>query len=334
MFHKILLDTHFRRRSNIFYPKDLKQLYNLGDVVWGKDKPITDDELFDLKEYITIVITGQWRYGAVSQFPKLQAIFEVSGGFPSPRQLSYKDCFARGIRVMSCAPAFGPVVAEMALGLSIATARQIVWNDAAFRKGQANWSHKEFGGTFSLYDKPTGFIGFGGLARSLRNLLKPFRTSIQVYDPWLTNSYLKQEGVQPVGLENLLETSRFIYVLAVPTQSNQALLDRQKLELIGDDSVFLLMSRAHVVDFEALTDLLSQGRFKAGIDVYPQEPLPLSHPIRQLPNVVLSSHRAGAIGEGLLNIGCLLVRDVEAVVSGRVPQEFQIAQPEYIRERG
>ena len=50
--------------------------------------------------------------------------------------------------------------------------------------------------------------------------------------------------------------------------------------------------------------------------------------------MVLSSHRAGAIGEGLLNIGRLLVRDVEAVVSGRVPKEFQVAQPEYIRERG
>ena len=50
--------------------------------------------------------------------------------------------------------------------------------------------------------------------------------------------------------------------------------------------------------------------------------------------MVLSSHRAGAIEEGLLNIGRLLVRDVEAIVSGRVPQEFQVAQPEYIRERG
>ena len=137
MLHKVLLDTHFRRRSNIFYPNDLKQLYSLSEVLWGKDEPITDDELFDLKEDITVVITGQWRHGDVSQFPKLKSIFEVSGGFPSPKQLSYKECFARGIRVMSCAPAFGPVVVEMALGLSIAVARQIIWNHATFRKRQA-----------------------------------------------------------------------------------------------------------------------------------------------------------------------------------------------------
>ena len=56
-----------------------------------------------------------------------------------------------------------------------------------------------------MYDKITGFIGFGGLAQSLRNLLKPFRNSIQVYDHWLTDSYLKQEGVRPVSLEHLLK---------------------------------------------------------------------------------------------------------------------------------
>ena len=56
MLHKVLLDTHFRRRSNIFYPNDLKQLYSLSEVLWGKDEPITDDELFALKEDITVVI--------------------------------------------------------------------------------------------------------------------------------------------------------------------------------------------------------------------------------------------------------------------------------------
>ena len=94
------------------------------------------------------------------------------------------------------------------------------------------------------------------------------------------------------------------------------------------------MSRSHVVDFEALTELLAAGRFQAGIDVFPQEPLPLDHPIRTLPNVVLSSHRAGAIEEGLLNIGRLVTRDVEALVHGKVPQEMQQVQPEYIRARG
>lgn len=55
------------------------------------------------------------------------------------------------------------------------------------------------------------------------------------------------------------------------------------------------MSRSHVVDFDALTTALTEARFRAAIDVFPQEPMPSDHPIRRAPNVVLSAHRAGSI---------------------------------------
>lgn len=65
----------------------------------------------------------------------------------------------------------------------------------------------------------------------------------------------------PVDLEALLRTSRFIYVLAVPSASNAALLSRDRLSLIAPDAVLLLMSRSHVVDFAALTEMLLAGRW-------------------------------------------------------------------------
>jgi phosphoglycerate dehydrogenase-like enzyme len=312
----------------------LKRLYSIADVVWGKNEPIPDVELNAVRDEVVAIINGYWRYGDVAKFPKLRAIMEVGGGFPSPNHLDYSACFERSIRVMSCAPAFGPAVAEMGLGLAIAVARQIVWNDANFRIGKAQWSHTEFGGTHTLYDKQVGFIGFGGLGRSLKPLLAPFRCPIQVYDPWFTDVYLRTQGVNPVDIDTLLTTSRFIFVLAVPTSSNRAFLDREHLSKIPSDSIFVLLSRSHVVDFDALTEMLSEGRFKAAIDVYSEEPLPLDHPICKLPNVILSSHRAGAIGEALLNIGRIVVNDLEAILNGLIPQEMQVAQPEYIKLRG
>jgi len=171
------------------------------------------------------------------------------------------------------------------------------------------------------------------LARSLKILLEPFQCPIQVYDPWLTNAYLRTQGVTPVDLDTLLKTSRIIFVLAVPSTSNQALLSREKLSMICQDAVLVLLSRAHVADFDALTELLAQGRFRAGIDVFSQEPLPLDHPIRKVKHAVLSSHRAGAIEEGLLNIGRIVADDMEAICNGLVPQEMQTAQPEFIRMR-
>ena len=59
---------------------------------------------------------------------------------------------------------------------------------------------------------------------------------------------------------------------------------------------------------QALTELLLEGRFRAGIDVYPQEPLPQGHPIRRAEHAVLSSHRAGAMHEAIRNIGRLVAR--------------------------
>jgi phosphoglycerate dehydrogenase-like enzyme len=333
MLHKVVLDSAFRRLENIFTSEDLKRLYSIADVVWGKNEPIPEDELNAVRETVEVVITGYWRYGDVSRFPKLRAIMEVGGGFPSPKHLDYEYCFSHGIRVMSCAPAFGLAVAEMGLGLAIAAARQIAWNHENFRVGKAQWSHTEFGGTFTLYNKQVGFIGFGGLARCLKPLLTPFRCPIQVYDPWLTDIYLRKQGVEPVDLDTLLTTSRFIFVLAVPSVSNKALLDKEQLSKIPSDSIFVLLSRSHLVDFDALTEMLAENRFKAAIDVFPQEPLPVEHPIVKLPNVILSSHRAGAIGEALLNIGHIVVNDLEAILRGLIPQEMQVAQPEYIQLR-
>jgi phosphoglycerate dehydrogenase-like enzyme len=338
MASKVILDPHFRRLANILTDEDRQRLNAVADVVWAQDEPMPEAEIGKVRAEVVAIIAGSWRHGDVARFPKLRAILEVGGHFPSPSVLDYPACFSRGIRVLSCAPAFGPAVAEMGLALALACARQVAWTDAAFRGHDPNWSHTssgtEIGAPFMLYGKTAGFIGFGGLARSLKSLLAPFACPIQVYDPWLTPTHLRQQGVTPVDLDTLLATSRFIYVLAAPSADNRAMLSRAKLGLIRPDAVLLLLSRAHVVDFDALTEMLLAGRFRAGIDVFPKEPLPLDHPIRQAKHAVLSSHRAGAIEEALLNIGRMAVNDVEAICNGLVPQDMQVAQPEFIRLRG
>ena len=338
MREKILLDVAFRRLEVIFTPEDLARVYAAGDVIWGRNEPMPASEYEAVRAETGVIITGYWRYGEVSSWPRLHTVMETGGGFFSPKDFDYAYAFSHGIRVLSCAPAFGPAVAEMALGLALASARQIAWTDRAFRSGEPNWSHTELntaiGEPFTLYDKQVGFIGCGGLARSLKPLLAPFGCPIQAYDPWLTDTYLRRLGYTPVSLETLLATSRLIFVLAVPSSSNKALLGRELLELIRPDAVFLLMSRAHVVDFDALTELLLAGRFRAGIDVYPEEPLPQDHPIRKAEFTVLSSHRAGAQAEALHSVGRVIADDLEAVCAGLVPQMMQQAQPEYIRLRG
>ena len=85
-----------------------------------------------------------------------------------------------------------------------------------------------------------------------------------------------------------------------------------------------------MVDFDVLTEKLLERRFRAAIDVFPEEPLPPNHPIRNAPNVVLSAHRAGSLEGDSQLIGRLVVDDIEALVNGLPPWHMQPAEPEIV----
>lgn len=323
---KVLVDPHFRRMDEIFSAADRERLDRTVEVIWARDDQMPIDDARTALAEARAVVSSGWRYGPVPS--SLRAILDVSGAFPGG--LDYDACFAQGVRVLSAAPAFAPQVAEMALGMALAVGREIVDGDAALRAGTEKWLHAGNSTTFQLFDQPVGMIGYGSIARSLRSLLAPFGCRLSAYDPWLSDGYLRSQGVEPVDLARLLRSSKVIFVLASPTMENGALLSREMLEQIGTGSTLILISRAHVVDFDALTDLLLAGRFRAGIDVFPTEPLPDDHPIRSAPGTVLSAHRAGSVREGLWEIGRMVVDDLEAIARDLPPQRMQQAQPELI----
>jgi phosphoglycerate dehydrogenase-like enzyme len=323
----VIIDPSFRRMSEIFSPDDVERLHRTVEVIWGQDEPMPLAQALEALRESVAIVCASWRYGdAVDQAPYLRAIIDVGGGFPPG--LGYDRCYDRRIRVLTAAPAFGPQVAEMGLALALAASRDIPAADQAFREGTEQWLHAGNSGTFLLYGKPVGFIGYGSLARNLQPLLAPFACPISVHDPWLTAGYLRSQKVEPVDLERLLETSEVIFVLAAPTRENRTLLSRALLERIRPGAVMVLLSRAHVVDFDALTELVLSGRFKAAIDVFPAEPMPLDHPIRRARGAVLSAHRAGSVREGLWEIGRMVIDDLEAIARDLPPQRLQVAQPE------
>ena len=318
----VLVDPSFRKMDEIFSPADMRRLPELVNVIWGKSEPMPHDDAVEALAGADAVICSSWRYGDILHTtPKLRAILTVSGGFPS--DLDYDYCFRNGIRVLSAAPAFGRQVAEMALGMAIACARAVVDGHQAMQRSGEDYLHAGNVGTFTLYHKQVGLIGYGGLARCLHPLLKPFGCRVAVYDAWLGERYLRRQGVTPLPLEELISTSQVIFVLAVPSHENRALLDRALLERIRPGAALILVSRAHLVDFDALTEFLHAGRFRAAIDVFPQEPLDPAHPIRRAPNVVLSAHRAGTVKEALWEIGEMVLDDLEAIANGMPPQRMQ-----------
>lgn len=329
---KVIVAPDFRQMAEIFDPVTLSRLDRMVDVVWGRDGPMPQEEFLSAIEEATAVVFGTWHYGhsAIDDAgDSLRYVYEVAGGLRHP-DLDYATCFQRGITVGGCAPAFASVVAEMALALVLDAARLVSEGDRAFRLGEELWLHAGNEGAVTLFGKTFGFLGAGGISLSLQRLLEPFGGTLVAYDPWLDPDELAERSIEPVSLEQLFEVSDVVFVLAVPTPDNHGLVSRQLLERLRPTDILAVISRGHLVDFEAITDLVLDGRFRLAIDVFPREPLEHDHRIRQAPSAVFSAHRAGALPDALHEIGRMVVDDLEAVLAGREPTRMQYATPDLI----
>ncbi len=87
--------------------------------------------------------------------------------------------------------------------------------------------------------------------------------------------------------------------------------------LLREGSVFINTARGILIDQEEMVQELRKGRFVACLDVTVPEPLPLDHPLRLLPNVLVTPHEAGAFAENLVRIGELIAEEVERYAAGK-----------------
>jgi len=218
----------------------------------------------------------------------------------------------------------------MGLGLCIDLARGITDAHIAFKAGREKYGMDGNSDAFLLRGSDVGIVGFGGLGRALRNLLEPFRCTIRVSDPWLPVRTIEQAGCIPSNLEELLTRSRVVFVTAAATTENQGFLNNRHFTLMPKDGLFILLSRANVVDFPAMLAAAASGHLRIAVDVFPAEPLASDHPARSTPNVLLSPHRAGAVREALTEMGTLVLADVKQILRGLPPSACLRAERETV----
>jgi len=314
----ILVDPLPRTLEVICEPAVRAKLESLGEIVLHETGPMPDEVI---ERYLpdAVIVIGQTRLdrARLQRAGKLKAIINVETNFTDA--IDYDYCFANGIHVLTPGSAFADVVAEATLGMAIDLARGITFADREFRRGAEAYGLDGNVGSFSLMGADVGLVGFGDLARSFHRLVQPFNCAITVYDPWVPDYVLDKHGVAPASLHGILSTSRVIIVFAGVTSENQGFLGRQELSLIRKDAIFLLMSRAAVVDFPALVDLVRQGRFRAATDVFPAEPVAKDDPVRQVEGLLLSAHRTGGMPQALFDIGRQMVADAELILKGLPP---------------
>jgi phosphoglycerate dehydrogenase-like enzyme len=325
----VLLRPDPQQLNRIFNEAAIQRLHAAFRVVELGTTPEDDERLDELlPEAFAVVGQPDLPRERLHRAIQLRAIVNVEGNFfPN---VDYPTAFSQGVRVLGCGTAYADAVAEMSLGLAIDLARGISREDRAFRVGREQYVSAHTADSLLLRHSAMGLVGFGNLGRSLLPLLRVFAPTIRVYDPWLPSSVLREAGMQPASLEEVLSTSQFVFVLAAVTDANSHLIAGPQLDLLQAGARLVLVSRAAVVDYEALVDRVASGRFLAAIDVWPEEPLAPDHPARSLEGVVLSPHRAGGIPQAFFNIGEMVCDDLELVAAGLPPVRMQLAAPELV----
>jgi len=326
----ILVDSAPRPIPTIFEPAVLAKLESLGELVMHDDGRMPDAMVEKYLPEVSLIL-GQTKLPRVrlEKAKKLRGIIDVETNFTDA--IDYDYCFANGIHVLTPGSAFADVVAESALGMAIDLARGITQADRDFRRGTEAYGLDANVSSFSLRGEKLGLIGYGDLARSFHRLVAPFNCEISVYDPWVPDYVLAKAGVKPATLEEVLSKSRVILVFAGVTSENQGFLDRAKLSLIRRDAVFLLMSRAAVVDFPVFVEMVRDGKFRAATDVFPIEPVAKDDPVRGVEGMLLSAHRTGGMTDALFDIGRQAVADAELILKGLPPVVCRKALPETVK---
>lgn len=326
---RIFLAPAPRFVADIFDSSDLARLRALGDLVIHEASSLADAE-FDGQAAGAHIMVGQIDLpeSRLRRAPSLRAIFNVEGNFLS--NVDYAYCFSHGIRVLSISPVFAEPVAEAALGMAIDLGRGITRSDRRFREHTEVYGLDANRDAFAMFRQQVGFIGMGDLGRALLPLLRPFGCHVRAYDPWLPAEYIQSLGCDPASLDDVLRQSRLIFIVAGVTSENQGFLGAAQFAAMQPGTALVLVSRAAVVDFDAMLDSASKGHIRVATDVFPEEPLSTNHPARRAENVILCAHQAGALHSAIRQIGKLVVADAELIARGLPPILCKPAQPETV----
>lgn len=312
----------------IFSPEKLAFFHENYDVI-----EVAETEVSNLNPTIlgaATFILGQppLTKTTLSKMTSLRAVLNVESNLLD--NMPYDQVFERGIHVLTTGAVFAEPVAEIGLGFALDLARQISSSDQLFQNAKEAWGGEGNKSAQLISGSQIGIIGFGDLGKALHRLLAGFRSQVRVFDPWLPPSLLLDYGVIPSNLDEILRVSDFIFVVAGSTSENEGFIGSGQFSQMKKGAAFILLSRATVVDFDALLDSVASGHIVAASDVWPVEPLPHSHRARGMKGLLRSAHRAGALDIAFKRMGDMVLEDMDLMVRGFPPLRCKRAERETV----
>ena len=269
-----------------------EQLEALGEVRWnGSPKQLTEDELAASLGDAEVCVTGwgsePFTARVLESAPRLRVIAHTGGTVAT---LVGDAAYDRGVRVLSGNELYAQSVAEGVIGYILAALRRIPQFAAQVQQDgwpQPGWTNE------GLIGQRVGLVGFGAVARYTAKLLRAFDAEILIWADHVTPEEAARYGARKAELEEIFSACKIVSLHLARTPETYHIIGARLLGLLRPDSLLVNTARGAIVDEAVMAAMLREGRFRAVLDVYEQEPLPLSSPLRGLDNALLIPHMGG-----------------------------------------
>jgi len=250
--------------------------------------------------------------GLLDRLPKLKLL--ITTGM---RNASFDMAAARERGVTVCGTG-GPGggnedTAELAWGLILGAARRIAEDHQFMRQGgwQTRVGHRVAG-------KTLGLLGLGRLGSAVGRVGLAFGMKAIAWSQNLTAEKAAAQGVERVDKDELFRRADILSVHLVLSERSRGLVGARELGLMKPSAILVNTSRGPILDSGAVIAALEAGKLAyAGFDVYDQEPLPIDHPLRRAPNVILTPHIGYVTDENYRTSYPQIVEDVLAYLDGK-----------------
>lgn len=246
----------------------------------------------------------------VERLPKLKLL--VTHGQRNAA-LDMATLAARGVTVCGTGYGFPAATVELAWGLILALAKGIPAEDRGIRDGK--WNIGLAGG---LTGKTLGVLGLGDLGSGVAKVGRAMGMKVIAWSQNLTAERCAETGVTLVGKDELFSRADVLSVHVVLGDRTRSIVGAREIGLMKPTAYLINTSRGPIVDEAALIAALRAGAIAgAGLDVFDQEPLPPGHPLRKLPNTVLTPHIGGRTRENFAARYKDCLEDVQAWLAGK-----------------
>lgn len=258
----------------------------------------------------------------LAQAPNLKAIFYGAG---SIRCFATDAFWKRNIVVTSAfaansVPVAEWTVAQIILGLKRAFPLSRYYGECK----NMDLAQAEAFKMVGVYGSTIGLVSYGSIARLVRQILRAFSVNVAVYDPFLSDADADREEVQKMELNRLFEECDLISLHTPWLPETEGMIQGHHIRRMKAHATFMNTSRGAIVDEPGLFDaLLDRPDLQAFLDVTWPEPPAADSPVWTLPNLWLTPHLAGSLGQECGRMGAYMVEEFERYLKGE-PLRWQI----------